>query len=550
MKRINPCFRKFWLGLSLIGAILVENPSDRLLLRADPADAPTAPAAPAAPEAPAGPAGPASPAARAEVENAAEAVEAFSAGSKRHGIHFGIQAGEGEIVKIGSNAHVKPGEKVRTLVVIFGNATMEGEVEDNMVVVFGNATVNGTVHGDFVNVMGATTLGPQAKLKQDCVVVGGKLTKEPGAKTDQEPVEVSFGAFWSALEPVGYWFRTGLLLGRPFPPTSGLAWIFVGLHFLLYLIILVLFPKPVDACVKVLETQPLTALLVGLLAMVLAGPLVIILIASGIGLIVVPFVWVAMLLARYVGKAAVLQFMGLQVLRRGNPDTNPRSLLGLLVGTGIVAVLYMVPFLGLLVWGLLLPFALGTALTAAFATFKRNGNGRSAPPAMAMAYAAAPVAATAGGPGVGEAGEPGAGVPLTPVPLSTGGPSLAELAVMPRVGFWLRLAATTRDFLLCSWLIPIGGPLFLPVWLAYHVGLWSWKGTTVGGIICSIRVVRIDGRPVDFGVALVRSLGSVLSFMALCLGFFWAGWSRDRQSWHDTIAGTTIVKVPRGSSLI
>ena len=31
--------------------------------------------------------------------------------------------------------------------------------------------------------------------------------------------------------------------------------------------------------------------------------------------------------------------------------------------------------------------------------------------------------------------------------------------------------------------------------LAYHIGFWTWKGTTVGGIICQLRVVRVDGAP-------------------------------------------------------
>jgi uncharacterized RDD family membrane protein YckC len=92
--------------------------------------------------------------------------------------------------------------------------------------------------------------------------------------------------------------------------------------------------------------------------------------------------------------------------------------------------------------------------------------------------------------------------------------------------------------------------LFLLAWFGYHVGMWTWKGTTIGGIVCGLKVVRLDGREIDFGIAMVRSLGSVLSFMALCLGFFWAGWSTERQSWHDTIAGTTIVKMPKGVSLI
>ena len=126
----------------------------------------------------------------------------------------------------------------------------------------------------------------------------------------------------------------------------------------------------------------------------------------------------------------------------------------------------------------------------------------------------------------------------------------ADRAVLPRVGFWLRLAATTLDFILLCWIIPIAGPLFILAWFAYHIGMWTCKGTTIGGIVCQLKIVRIDGRDLDFGVALVRSLGSVLSFMALCLGFFWAGWDKERQAWHDVIAGTTIVKLPKGVSLV
>jgi uncharacterized RDD family membrane protein YckC len=94
------------------------------------------------------------------------------------------------------------------------------------------------------------------------------------------------------------------------------------------------------------------------------------------------------------------------------------------------------------------------------------------------------------------------------------------------------------------------GPILLLLWGTYHVGLWTWKGTTIGGIVVGLKLVRIDGRPVDLPVALVRALSSLFSGMALGLGFFWAGWSREKLAWHDRIAGTVIVKVPRGTALL
>lgn len=92
--------------------------------------------------------------------------------------------------------------------------------------------------------------------------------------------------------------------------------------------------------------------------------------------------------------------------------------------------------------------------------------------------------------------------------------------------------------------------LIVPLWIAYHVGMWTWKGTTIGGVILGLKVVRVDGQPLEFGVALVRSLAAILSFVAMAVGFFWAGWSREKQSWHDKIAGTIIVKAPKGFSLL
>ena len=55
------------------------------------------------------------------------------------------------------------------------------------------------------------------------------------------------------------------------------------------------------------------------------------------------------------------------------------------------------------------------------------------------------------------------------------------------------------------------------IWIAYYLGLW---GTTIRGIIGKLMVVRADGRPIDFGVELVRSLSSLFSAAPLFLGFF------------------------------
>jgi uncharacterized RDD family membrane protein YckC len=85
-------------------------------------------------------------------------------------------------------------------------------------------------------------------------------------------------------------------------------------------------------------------------------------------------------------------------------------------------------------------------------------------------------------------------------------------------------------------------PLLL---LAYHVAFWAWRGTTLGGIIVGLRVLRVQGTELRFVDALVRGLSSVLSIAALGIGCLWMLHDPAKQMWHDKIAGTVVVKVPR-----
>ena len=92
--------------------------------------------------------------------------------------------------------------------------------------------------------------------------------------------------------------------------------------------------------------------------------------------------------------------------------------------------------------------------------------------------------------------------------------------------------------------------LTLLIALGYSAGMWAWKGTTIGGIVLNLKVVRLDDQPVTFAVALVRGLAAALSFVVVFVGFFWMIWDREKQTWHDKIAGTVVVRQPRGMPLV
>ena len=88
------------------------------------------------------------------------------------------------------------------------------------------------------------------------------------------------------------------------------------------------------------------------------------------------------------------------------------------------------------------------------------------------------------------------------------------------------------------------------LFLAYFIGFYVWRGTTLGGLVLGLKVVRLDGRPIDFACALVRGLGAVFSGIAAGLGFFWCAWDTERQTWHDKLAGTVVVRVEKMQPLV
>jgi uncharacterized RDD family membrane protein YckC len=466
----------------------------------------------------------------------------------------------GERIRIGSNQIITAEEKVREFVTVFGNSELAGVAERDMVTVFGNARMTGRVGGDMVTVFGDAQvdgpvdrdlvvvfgnlrLGSKAVVNHDCVVVFGKLDRNSHSVIGRQALELM--PWFSSL---GNYIRSGPLLGRLLPPQSGLAWIVVALHFVVYILIAVILPKPTAAGVKRLDDNPFLCLGVGVLIMILLAPVMLILVATGIGIILVPFVGLADLAFAALGKASTLEFIGLQMLRRFRSNADSYPIFGFLIGFLIVTVIYMIPILGLLVWLILRPLALGAAVLAIFGTIRRNGNGSSAP---GIPVYSAPGSTSSPIPPPMNSDPAAGSTPQGSMPLTVSATaSDPRMMVMPRAGFWIRTAATVLDFVLLVWLLYFTHKFFLLFWLAYHIAMWTWKGTTIGGIICSLKVVRIDGRPLDFGVALVRGLSAVFSAVVLCLGFFWAGWTRTRQSWHDLIADTVIVRVPRAVSLI
>jgi uncharacterized RDD family membrane protein YckC len=452
------------------------------------------------------------------------------------------------VFRLGQDYHLRQGDAAGDVVLVSESATIEGYVRGNLIVVFGTVRLTSTavVGGALIVAAGDATIERGAVVRQDLVILGSSLDAPTDFAPGEQHVIVGSKALGDRVRAILPWIGEGLLLGRLIVPRLGWIWLIVGVVFVASLILSLMFHETVLRCADTIAKKPLSTFLVGLLVLLLTGPVSVILAASVIGLAVVPFVLCALAIAWVVGRVAVTVRIGDSLVGQELPETRLQAVRSFVIGFAVVCLAYMVPVLGFIVWAMVGVLGLGAASLAFIAAFRREN---PAPPKLDPAHV--PVAAAI--PSVAATAMAGAS---DVVPPSDAPPAMAttNLAFFPRAGFFDRLGAFAID---CA-LIFIGngildltrsdsGPFLLL--LVYHIAFWAWKGTTIGGIICQLRVVRVDGTPLRFVDALVRGLASLFSIAVLGLGCFWILKDPENQSWHDKVAGTYVVKVPRNYPL-
>jgi uncharacterized RDD family membrane protein YckC len=79
--------------------------------------------------------------------------------------------------------------------------------------------------------------------------------------------------------------------------------------------------------------------------------------------------------------------------------------------------------------------------------------------------------------------------------------------------------------------------------VVYDIGFWTWRAQTPGKMICGLKIIMKDGRPINFFKAVLRYIGYYISGIPLWLGYLWIIWDRKKQGFHDKIAGTYVVQI-------
>ena len=129
----------------------------------------------------------------------------------------------------------------------------------------------------------------------------------------------------------------------------------------------------------------------------------------------------------------------------------------------------------------------------------------------------------------------------------------ASLLRIRRAGWWRRFFSALVDSILLSIVQVIlrvfigdagGIGLGLLIDIAYFTYFHGSTGQTPGDMALSIKVVDLrdgTGRPIGYGRAFIRWLGSIVSAIPLFLGYFWMLWDSEKQTWHDKMAGSVVV---------
>ena len=153
---------------------------------------------------------------------------------------------------------------------------------------------------------------------------------------------------------------------------------------------------------------------------------------------------------------------------------------------------------------------------------------------------------------------PGSHQPEAPAPSPAAGP-------YPAAGLGRRIAAGCYDglLLIAVWMlttlalvavrggqpVPPAQPgyqlLLLGATAAFFISSWLRGGQTLGMRAWRLRVERQAGGGLDFRTGVIRFLAGLLSVLSCGLGLLWLWIDRDELTWHDRLAGTQVVVLPK-----
>lgn len=235
-------------------------------------------------------------------------------------------------------------------VAIFGGINVEGDITGDVVAIFGNIKVSGAISGDAIAVFGEISVKDGGIISGDAAGIFGGVDKSPAGTIRGEIADVSApfvpGRSNGLIPRVSYGDMIGLFAIYAF---SCLA--------------LLIAPDRVRLMAEESRLRPGRHLGTGFLIILLFVPvsvvISILLAITLIGIVFIPFIFIAFALAGFVGMVALEIAIGYRVT--GHLEGRNSMYIHLMVGVVLVYVLRVIPVIGWLSYFIMLAYAMGVA---------------------------------------------------------------------------------------------------------------------------------------------------------------------------------------------
>lgn len=266
------------------------------------------------------------------------------------------------LMAIGGDIEVAADEQADAVLVIGGTARVEGTV-NALVVINGNAELDGAIVETLAVVNGTADLGPGTTILGDVHQLGSTVERAD---------DVEIGG--SVRDMTGDLAAFGIFLGA----AAIVLWIGFGIATLIAgLLVAGLAARQVRSATALISREPVITVAIGLLSMVVTPLLAVLLmvtvvgIPTGIGLLVV--VWPAV---AFVGYIVAAIWLGEWLLGRRDPSAAPadRPYAAVLLGLVVAFIIGLVP----LATAILSVFGFGAVVLAAWRTLRGGGAQRPA----------------------------------------------------------------------------------------------------------------------------------------------------------------------------
>jgi carbonic anhydrase/acetyltransferase-like protein (isoleucine patch superfamily) len=233
-------------------------------------------------------------------------------------------------------------------------------VVNDVVVIGGNVTVMGRIENSIVAVGGSVSLKEHSYVGEDVVVVGGDVTRDPSAIVKGRVTQVYMPSFLPSLATLlhGGWVALWATI-------SVLA--LIGLLGLAVLLV-ALIPEHIGATVSAIERSPVMMFLWGVLWTILIVPIAVLLAISIVGIILIPLEIMFVVLALIIGYIASAIYIGRNILLAFKKP--PPPFVDAALGIVILFLVSLIPVAGMMIKLFFVIAGFGAVLNTRFGTVK------------------------------------------------------------------------------------------------------------------------------------------------------------------------------------